>query len=46
MSISRRDYPVVQAYVLWLSAIYMLINLVVDLSYRFLDPRVREAVEK
>jgi peptide/nickel transport system permease protein len=42
-SISRRDYPVVQAYVLWLSVVYMLINLLVDLSYRYLDPRVREA---
>jgi peptide/nickel transport system permease protein len=43
ISISRRDYPVVQAYVLWLSAIYMLINLLVDLSYRLLDPRVKAA---
>jgi peptide/nickel transport system permease protein len=40
-SISRRDYPVLQAYVLWLSAVYMLINLFVDFSYRILDPRVR-----
>jgi peptide/nickel transport system permease protein len=45
LSISRRDYPVVQAYVLWLSAVYMLINLLVDISYRFLDPRVRERKE-
>jgi peptide/nickel transport system permease protein len=44
LSISRRDYPVVQAYVLWLSAVYMVINLLVDLSYRFLDPRVRKGV--
>jgi peptide/nickel transport system permease protein len=42
LSISRRDYPIIQAYVLWLSAVYMLINLAVDLSYRILDPRVRK----
>jgi peptide/nickel transport system permease protein len=40
-SVTRRDYPVVQAYVLWLSAVYMVINLAVDVSYRLLDPRVR-----
>jgi peptide/nickel transport system permease protein len=40
-SIARRDYPVVQAYVLWLSAVYMTVNLAVDLSYRALDPRQR-----
>lgn len=43
LSISRRDYPVIQCYVLWLSAVYMIINLIVDFSYRHLDPRVRAA---
>ncbi|MDR2612458.1 MAG: ABC transporter permease [Deltaproteobacteria bacterium] len=44
-SITRRDYPVVQAYVLWLSSVYMFINLAVDVSYRLLDPRVRAGRE-
>ena len=37
------DYPVIQAYVAWMAAIYVLINLVTDLIYHFLDPRVRLA---
>lgn len=41
-SIMRRDYPVIQAYVLWLSFIYMAVNAIVDLSYHYLDPRLRK----
>jgi ABC-type dipeptide/oligopeptide/nickel transport system permease component len=40
-SVSFRDYPVVQATVLLITAIFVLVNLLVDLSYFFLDPRVR-----
>ncbi|MCR4790433.1 MAG: ABC transporter permease [Treponemataceae bacterium] len=40
-AISMRDYPVIQAYVMWMAIIYVLVNLVADLSYRFLDPRIR-----
>ncbi|MDC3414001.1 ABC transporter permease [Terrihalobacillus insolitus] len=40
-SIYRRDYPVIQGVVLIISAIYVLINLLVDLLYAFLDPRIR-----
>ena len=41
-AISSRDYPLVQGYVLWIAIIYMGINLIVDLSYNLLDPRLRE----
>ena len=40
-AISIRDYPVIQGYVIWMAFIYSLINLLVDLSYNFLDPRIR-----
>ena len=36
-----RDYPVVQGVILVFSGIYVLVNLVVDLSYSLFDPRVR-----
>ena len=35
------DYFLLQGYVLWVSIIYMLINLVVDISYNYVDPRMR-----
>lgn len=41
-AISCRDYPLVQGYVLWIAILYMVINLIVDLSYRYLDPRLKE----
>lgn len=41
-AISCRDYPLVQGYVLWIAMIYMGINLIVDISYNLLDPRLRE----
>jgi len=40
-SILRRDYPIIQGVVLIFSGAYVLINLVVDLSYTLLDPRIR-----
>ena len=40
-AILRRDYPVIQGVILIFSAAYVLINLVVDLSYAVLDPRIR-----
>lgn len=40
-AISRRDYPVLQAYILFIAIIYSLINLLVDLLYGVIDPRVR-----
>ena len=41
-AISCRDYPLVQGYVLWIAILYMVINLLVDLSYKYLDPRLKE----
>ena len=40
-SIAMRDYPMIQAYVVWMAVIYVGVNLVADLVYHFLDPRVR-----
>jgi peptide/nickel transport system permease protein len=40
-AISKRDYPLVQSYVLIFSVIYLLMNLIVDLMYGYLDPRIR-----
>ena len=40
-AISVRDYPIIQGYVLWMAIIYVTVNLVVDLSYHYLDPRIR-----
>jgi ABC-type dipeptide/oligopeptide/nickel transport system permease component len=42
-AIYNRDYPVVQAAVFLLAAIFVLVNLVVDLLYTYLDPRVKLA---
>lgn len=39
-SILRRDYPVIQGVILVTVCLYLLINLLVDISYRFLDPRL------
>ena len=40
-SIQSRDYPVVQACVLLISVTYVLVNLLTDLAYAWIDPRVR-----
>ena len=40
-AINMRDYPIIQAYVMWMAIIYVVVNLVTDLSYHFLDPRIR-----
>ena len=40
-AITMRDYPVIQAYVIWMAVIYVLINLVTDVIYHYLDPRIR-----
>lgn len=41
-SITARDYPVVLGFVLIMTLIYVVINLLVDISYHFLDPRLEE----
>lgn len=40
-AISARDYALVQGYVLLVSTVYVLVNLLVDLSYHLIDPRVQ-----
>ncbi|MBW5446378.1 ABC transporter permease subunit [Cohnella sp. CFH 77786] len=40
-AIFGRDYPVIQGYVLFTGAVVVMINLIVDLSYRAIDPRIR-----
>ena len=40
-SVLRRDYPTIQGCVLIIAAAYVLINLVVDILYTYIDPRVR-----
>ncbi len=40
-AIAVKDFPVIQGYILWMAVIYVMINLIVDLLYRFLDPRIR-----
>jgi ABC-type dipeptide/oligopeptide/nickel transport system permease component len=42
-AIKQRDYLVVQGAVLYLSVLYVLVNLAVDLGYGFIDPRIRRA---
>jgi len=42
-SILSRDYPVVQTGALFIAALFVLVNLLVDLSYGLLDPRIRDA---
>ncbi len=40
-AVLARDYPVIQAMILVVSAIYVLINLLIDLAYTLFDPRIR-----
>ena len=44
-AITMRDYPLIQAYVVWMALIYVLVNLITDLLYRFLEPRIRLGVQ-
>ena len=47
-AITMRDYPIVQAYVAWMAIIYVVVNLITDILYHYMDPRVRlgETVRK
>lgn len=40
-SIYRRDYPVIQGVVLFIAVVYVVVNLLIDLLYTFIDPRIR-----
>jgi ABC-type dipeptide/oligopeptide/nickel transport system permease component len=41
VAILQRDYPLAQGTVLFVAALYVLVNLIVDLAYAYLDPRIR-----
>jgi peptide/nickel transport system permease protein len=40
-SILRRDYPIIQGVILVFSGAFVLVNLIVDITYTFFDPRIR-----
>ena len=40
-AIRVRDYPLIQGYVIWMAIIYVMVNLIVDIAYRLLDPQIR-----
>lgn len=41
-AITMRDYPLIEGFVLWISIVYTVINFLVDLSYTYLDPRLKK----
>ncbi|MBQ9064091.1 MAG: ABC transporter permease [Blautia sp.] len=41
-AITMRDYPLIQAYVVWMAIIYVMVNLITDLLYHAFDPRIRQ----
>ena len=45
-AISSMDYNLIQGYVLWIALIYMVINLIVDISYGLMDPRMRKKAQR
>ena len=40
-AITNRDYPVIQGFVLFTAVVYVLVNLLTDIAYHWIDPRVR-----
>lgn len=40
-AIGVRDYPLIQGYVVWMAIIFVIVNLIVDISYHLLDPQIR-----
>jgi peptide/nickel transport system permease protein len=42
-SVQRHDYPVIQSVLLLSAGVYVLVNLLIDLSYPLFDPRIRDA---
>ena len=44
-AVNSRDYPVIQGFVVWMSVIYIFINLLTDLAYYYLDPRIGAGME-
>lgn len=44
-AITAMDYPLIQGFVLWTALGYMLVNMIVDFSYQFIDPRLKKTKE-
>ncbi len=45
-AVNMRDYPMIQAYVVWMAVIYVTVNLTADIIYCLLDPRIRLGGDK
>ena len=45
-AIMMRDYPLIEGFVLWIAIVYMVINFLVDLSYTWLDPKLRKGEQR
>ena len=45
-AINHRDYPIVLAYTFYLSLIYIIVNLLADILYHYLDPRLQHIIRK
>ena len=45
-AIMMRDYPLIEGFVLWIAIVYMVINFLVDLSYTYLDPKLKKGEQR
>jgi peptide/nickel transport system permease protein len=43
-AVLRRDYYLVQGLVILLASIFVLVNMIIDISYAYLDPRIRQSL--
>ena len=41
-AITNRDYPVVQAVVVWMALAFFFVNLLADMLYRYVNPRIKD----
>ena len=44
--ITKRDYLLLQGYVVWIAVAFVVINLITDIVYRFIDPRIKSSQEE
>ncbi|MGN1032972.1 MAG: nickel/cobalt ABC transporter permease [Intestinibacter sp.] len=44
-AITKRDYLLLQGYVVWIAVAFVIINLITDIVYRFIDPRIKSSQE-
>jgi peptide/nickel transport system permease protein len=40
-AILKRDYPIIQGLILFFSFLYIMLNLIIDITYTLIDPRIR-----